>query len=169
MICPDCKKDVPSYCLEEEGGGCPECNEAYDKAEAEKERQEYYKIGYSETQCGYCCTTQWMDTKKPVGKCCECGEDFDNENYDEVEDLKNQRNKLNRKISTLKKASLEPNAQFKKSLNEIEAEQEALEDNPKDFFECKDCKVKYNPKLDEHSEGHKENLCASCWEEAQPC
>ena len=50
------------------------------------EKQEimsYLKDGYVEVYCDRCNAKQWMLINKPEGVCCECGESFDNEQYQE--------------------------------------------------------------------------------------
>lgn len=88
------------------GGGCPSCTE-----EQAKEDQSYIDDGYIEVDCPYCNKTQWMIGHKIKGICCECGERIYNEECEDfikekIEEFTQQRNKLNRRLSALKKATL---------------------------------------------------------------
>ena len=117
LCCDKCHKPLDDIKEPFEGCDCAICLDCANVREEEKasleafqrEQEEYHNEGYSEVSCGSCNTKQWMLRTKPEGVCCECGNSFYNEDYDKEAHLKQvqeQRNKLNRQITTLKKATL---------------------------------------------------------------
>ena len=102
-MCPCCGQTTNDGYVRGEPCQCGE-----DEAE---EKKSYEKDGYIEVNCPSCNTEQWMLGTKKEGVCCECGEGFDNECADDcmkdkLKELTTQKNNLNRKISALKKATL---------------------------------------------------------------
>ena len=126
LECEDCleRQDIEKITQEElEDYMCMACgstiHDGYDRTkpckgcmdESKEERESYTKDGYIEVNCSNCNTEQWMIGTKKEGICCECGEGFDNEYADDcikdkIKELSEQRNKLNRQITTLKKSNL---------------------------------------------------------------